>query len=223
MKHLVIGLGTGRCGTRSFTKFLQEHGVKATHEKFRLFWEPDTQRWQNAISRMAENETADVGFYWLPYVEMTIERYPYAKIVCLKREKEKVIASYMRGMTDPLFCCLLWTRFAEESWFRLCDIVTEDELEKMDYGTREWVETYWEEDFKHETDGMKNHFPQYDLADKKSYLGQFWDEYYQKSHEFENKYPENFRVFDMEYLLNTEDGRIEVLQFIGVSPDTLMQ
>ncbi len=100
-KKLIIGLGTGRCGTVSLCNILNQLPSSFfVHEGFMLPWygQPDI-----AISKLKKflNDTdkcyvGDVGFYWLPYVEEVISVFPKTKFICLKRNKQDTINSYLK-------------------------------------------------------------------------------------------------------------------------------
>ena len=99
--QVIIGLGTGRCGTTSLTELLmRQEGVAAMHEsRPRLSWVRNAQclqRKMEHIRRLPNPVVAEIGFYFLPYVEDILEFWPSAKFVCLKRDKEAVVDSYMR-------------------------------------------------------------------------------------------------------------------------------
>lgn len=90
----VVGLGTGRCGTKSLTELLRRNGFDAVHErKPALSWGGDNPA---RHFRKASEMFADVGFYYLPYVRWLMERYPEMRFVCLKRDREGTIDSFCR-------------------------------------------------------------------------------------------------------------------------------
>jgi len=225
MGGLVIGLGTGRCGTRSMTKLFKEWGLPATHEKYRLNWNPDKEK---PIDRILNDVKCDVGYYWLYYVPVVLSIYPDAKFVCFKREKELVIKSYTRGIipVNPIYQMLIKSlKFkVEEYSFKYSTTVTDDELEKMDPAMREAIEQVWDEEQHTEMYHPDESVPQRKVAaDLKTCVSEYYDEYYVESERLAKKYPDNFKIFDMLYALNTEDGRNEVKNFIGVTPYTMAQ
>jgi len=220
MGKLVIGLGTGRCGTRSLTKLLKEWGIPASHEKYRLYWEPNKKILQRALGEMV----SDVGFYWLNYVDLVLEQYPDAKFVCLKRDKEKTVVSFARSFKSPLASKIAWINHPDgEEVTRYCDTVTQEDLDNMDPAARECVEMDWDTPYAVRVTLPGIYFPAYDEDDAGGSLRTYWDKYYAKSVEWQDLYPENFMIIDMERALNTEGGRKEIQNFIGVSPNTLMQ
>ena len=98
----IFGLGTGRCGTVSLTSLFNcQDNVSAAHESVLCPWLFHDQSFQKNLIQMknrssSNNIVAEVGFYLLPYVERMIELFPVTKFICLKRDKEETIISYMR-------------------------------------------------------------------------------------------------------------------------------
>lgn len=98
---IIIGVGTGRCGTTSLAKIISlqpKHLI--THESEpHLPWNFDESMIQQKISYLQKYDAevvGDAGFYYLPYLEYLIERYNNIKVIGLKREKQKVIKSYLK-------------------------------------------------------------------------------------------------------------------------------
>lgn len=111
--QLVVGLGSGRSGTTSLAKFLDaQPNAYVVHEGgyttrfFRhvvgefLPWEVDIaalERWHHGLSERAKGAAlyGDVGASFLPYVPHILEHWPQTKFVCLKRDRQAVIESFM--------------------------------------------------------------------------------------------------------------------------------
>ncbi len=62
---------------------------------------------------------------------------------------------------------------------------------------------------------LAKQWPKYKLPLPQA-LGRYWDEYYEKAHAFEKRYPYVFKVVDMNWALNTEEGQHTILRFLGV-------
>lgn len=94
---MILGLGTGHCGTRSLAALL---GLP--HEKYRLPWKRDEKRldriWEDLMK-----DGGDVGLQWLPYVEMVLERAPDTRFLCLQRDREDTLRGFgVAEYNDPL-------------------------------------------------------------------------------------------------------------------------
>ena len=104
-----LGIGTGRCGTVSLAKLLDvQPGVVCTHENRPLL--PWSFNWENEghreafcihVTRFKQQQAnarlvGDVAFCWLPYLHEMFFAFPDLKVICLKRDQEETIQSYMR-------------------------------------------------------------------------------------------------------------------------------
>jgi len=111
MKKLVFGLGSGRCGSASLAYLLShQESTHASHELFPILpWKVNTtimtKKWtgMDHQSHLFDVVT-DSGSYFLPYVPVIFNswhQHEYAKnryglkFICLKRDKEKTVQSYL--------------------------------------------------------------------------------------------------------------------------------
>lgn len=220
---VVIGLGSGRCGTRSLSMFLEKHGIICGHERYLLNLNPQKEPRLRSILRRLKH---DVGYYWLNYVGMVLDSNPNTKFICFWREKERVIASFMRHTLDPIYQALVKSQDVTviKSQFRYCDTVTQKQLDEMDPATREFVESAWTDwQYNEDYEFGENYNPDAVSSDRRTYLSNYYDDYYVKAESLQAKYPDNFKIFDMLHALNTIDGNNEILNFIGVTPNTMAQ
>ena len=98
---VVIGVGTGRCGTLEFSQLLNSQASSAvTHEWFAcsgLEWDTPSYfktkvRYDKYLSR-AGDLVGDIALWNLPYVEQYL-KFKNVKIVALKRNRTDTIASF---------------------------------------------------------------------------------------------------------------------------------
>jgi len=97
---VVIGCGTGRCGTESLSKLIAGcQQAFCTHERQPLLpWSYSKERLQARVHDLLHADSAvigDVAYYYLPYLERLIEMIPALKVVCLERARQEVIDSFM--------------------------------------------------------------------------------------------------------------------------------
>lgn len=203
-KRIVIGLGTGRCGTLSLASLLDgqvsacvshegtplDQGGQAwrRHAWMHLPWEPDADRFEavaSAIESYPGRFVGDVGFYYLPYVEMLIDRFPNVRFVCLKRNRSQVLRSYMAKtrLRNP------WS----------------DESHRGRHAAGDWWRCY----------------PQYALP-KEAALNRYYTHYYRRASELRRKHPGRFRIWRVDSALNTRAGQIDVLQHVGLRKQRTM-
>lgn len=184
-------------------------------------WFPKEEPKERLNSILSKLES-DVGFYWLMYVHEIIKRYHNAKFVCLERDKKDVIKSYLKkpevGINPVLtFLTLMRGSKDEVQYFR--EYVTEEELEQMDPGTREFIEYSWDHPMEKYLN-LDRFLPDYNIRDPEKFLNQYCDEYHEQALIWEAKFPYNFMRIDMNYALNTTEGRNKILTHIGVVPNT---
>lgn len=174
---LVIGLGTGRCGTKSLATLLdsQDHS-EVYHERHgcSLPWHDgeglvsELIRW--SLSNERNRYVGDVSFSYLPYCEYILERVPSAKFICIKRDRAQTIASYLAKTPERNH----WTQHDGKTW--------------------EW-------------DRWDHCYPKYEAADKTELIGAYWDEYYSRADDLADRHASAFKVFAMEKLNNADGQR----------------
>ena len=107
-QKIVLGIGTGRCGMSSLAKILnQQPDMVCSHE------EPPLLPWHHADGQDAVRQRfarfrlhgqasllGDVASFYLPYLEEALSAEPEIRIVCLKRPRKEVVASFCRWLDD---------------------------------------------------------------------------------------------------------------------------
>lgn len=207
MKRIIFGIGTGRCGTQSLAALLgEQEGVDyASHEYGRTWtrWGVDVVFLYRIISNLSARPgdiVADVSFYHLSNMEAIlslgdrdIKRNIDFKVICLKRDKELVLRSFMKATKSDRGEFNHWTDRASKHW-------TDNNYDE--YG--QWDPMY----------------PKYDLP-KEEAIGKYYDDYYTKAEDLFKKFPGNFRIFDTVSVLNNESAQIDMLEFAGFTPGPL--
>ncbi|MEE4261234.1 MAG: sulfotransferase [Desulfobacteraceae bacterium] len=99
-KTVFIGCGTGRCGTTSLAKLIAGCKDAVCHHERRpllpwVFLEELFQERVKWFSMSTAGITGDVAFFYLPYLEKLIGVFPRLKIVCLERNRQAVIDSFL--------------------------------------------------------------------------------------------------------------------------------
>jgi hypothetical protein len=188
-KKLIIGLGTGRCGSLSLCYFLNaQPGIKIFHEgtinyqHHPLMWDDDHKEllsWLNYLEKVSDSHQyfGDIGMYFLPYVSFLIDQYPDIKFICIKRGREAVIQSYLR-----------WTK-KYNHWYN--------------HDGRIWKNNL----------SLDAAFPKFNEPDKAKAIGLYWDMYYEEIERLIKKYPQQISCFPIE-CFNYINGRNEILDFL---------
>lgn len=104
--RITIGLGTGRCGTVTLTVFLNmQRSSHVTHERRwrRVRWSGSVREvkrqfdaYEKKLRRGDLSLVGDSAMYYLPYAHFIIERHPNARLICLKRDREATIESFLK-------------------------------------------------------------------------------------------------------------------------------
>lgn len=99
-KRVVIGLGTGRCGTHSLDGLLScQPGTTSLHQpKPCLPWQTDYGWYRGVVDLVASIDSpvvALVSWFYLNYTECLIRDFD-ARLVCLRRDRDETVASIDR-------------------------------------------------------------------------------------------------------------------------------
>lgn len=187
MRHLIIGLGTGRCGTVSISNLLSEQeNTKVFHEgigklgKDRLLpWETIDEEWWilniKSLFSCDEDHVGDVAFYYLPYVDLLRKHFSFQlKLFALKRDREETINSYMKKTKN------------RNHWYNHDGI--------------KWKkDPVWDKCY-----------PKFDEKDKYKAIGLYWDYYYKVVEE------KGIKVFEYKEVLNNEEHQYNFLKYLDV-------
>jgi|688.fasta_scaffold344887_2 hypothetical protein len=165
--QLVIGLGSGRCGTHSLAHLLnQQSAAKVYHERVdhQICWHGSEQAvhafLDEAIAQTEFQLIGDVAFYYLPYVEAILARQPGVKFICLQRACTETVVSYLQKTSG------------RNHW--------------MAHDGKNWQLSVWDDCY-----------PKYAVPDKESALTLYWYEYYFTATRLQALYPQQFRIFPM--------------------------
>lgn len=191
-RQLIIGCGTGRCGTVSLTRFLNnQEGVSILHEgvvngvthHIVPWYEGEAQlwRWLEDLEKLTNGARwyGDVGPYFLPYVPKILQRYPLTRVICLERGRRAVVKSYLEKTKG------------RNHWY----------LHKG---------TGWKEDPEWDIA-----FPVYAEPNKARALELYWNGYHAKALEYQALFPDNFMLLPTS-ALNLRGGRLKLLEFLGI-------
>jgi len=142
---IVIGIGTGRCGTVSLGRLLNlQPDAHITHEKRPLLpWDMEDKKpikvqLDDLRRRQKRFKFAgDVASAWLPYLPRLFREFTDIKVVGLWRDKEGFVESFMRqsGPRDN------WTKGAEVVQPEFCKCFPKYEAKTKE----ENLGLYWEE------------------------------------------------------------------------------
>lgn len=123
----------------------------------------------------------DIAYYYLNYVEGILELFPHCKFVCIKRDKEQTVESWMK----------------KSSLGRWPSLWIADRFKALITRTPFYKEyNYWQD---HEGGVWKKDpvwdscFPKFDASSKVEAIRMYWDYYYLEADRLKEKFSENFR------------------------------
>lgn len=187
MSKLIVGTGTGRCGTVTFSKLLGlQVGIRSSHElNIRAMGtEPSLppvtlERLLAVKPNPNQHTVADTSFFWVPLMQSILENTD-ATIVFLERDREEVIDSFLR---------------------------------KTNYERNHWQEhdgTF----FKHHV--FDAYFPKFDpslsISDA---IGAYWDYCHCEYERVKALFPDRVIYFPTKALKN-ETATLELLALLGI-------
>ena len=192
---LVIGLGTGRCGTLSLSLVLQEQfdqaGADITHERRPLLrWdasEAEVFGYLQRFQRHGKQFFGDVAFFYLPHVEAIMkwanQQQVRVRFVCLRRGREETVRSYINKIRP----------YNANHW------MTHD-------GSRWTHDPTWDPIY-----------PKFDTCKTmREAVGAYWDHYYEVAERLADEHPDCFGLFETGDL-NCSIRLWALLQFVGAS------
>lgn len=185
-KRIVLGLGSGRCGTLTLARLLDaQPGFSVTHECIPAPWEFSEASYRKLCEELASRPApvvGDVASYHLPYVPRFFADFDDVRCVCLRRERAEVVDSFLRITPDRNH----WTDPASAFW-----------------SDRWRPDPAWDPCF-----------PKYPL-DKAEAIAAYWEEYYAAAADLARRFPGRFLVADMRDALNNRETQMRILDFVG--------
>jgi len=138
---MIIGLGTGRCGTVSLSRVLRNAGLNVTHElKPVMNWQ--TGKGEDRLNYLnSRGVEGDVAFWYLNFVEEMNEACDDIRFVCLQRNVDEVIDSYTRKTNGRNH----WMHHDGSNW-------------RLDF---EWDQCYPKYDVQDKSEGIRLYWEEY--------------------------------------------------------------
>ena len=155
---------------------------------------------RDVIERMARGGPVrligDVASYYLPYVSAIHDANPDVRFVCLKRDREETVRSFLaktfKRRSLPFLRYLGMRRVKDRNHWVAHD------------GRRWDLDPLWD-----------RCFPKYETNSKRQAIEMYWDEYYGTAARLELEMPGRFRVFPLASL-NDAASLDAILEFVGV-------
>lgn len=189
MPQLIIGLGTGRCGTTSLARLLNaQTNAYVSHEFDTIkprsvpVWAQDEKLVLSTLNKIYQSHfqlVGDIGLFHLPYVELIAKTFPEVRFICLRRSKRATVQSFMKK-----------TEF-DDPWRH----------------TNNPPKGPW-----------SSAFPKFNALTKRKACEMYWEYYYQECDRLQKKFPNSFFMFNTEDL-NTYYGVRSILTVCNIPED----
>jgi hypothetical protein len=242
-KRIVIGLGSGRSGTASLTSLIdRQPGGICFHEMnpscavfsgnpqphinaIRDFQEllrggdrarlsidysrPSSVATYKKLQQIPEiNLIGDIAYYYLNYVDDLLAVSPQCVFVCIRRDRAQTVSSWLKKSAIRRWRTL-WLADRLKSWLTRTPFYTEYNYWQEHDGSRWKHDPVWD-----------SCFPKFDAVSKEEAIGMYWDYYYLEADRLQRKYPDRFRIFDVQDLSDAA-GQQRILSFIGIAQDRM--
>ena len=186
--QLIIGIGTGRCGSSSLAQLLKEqhsNGFFSHEHPVRLKWGESDQRLDWHLQRLKIlsghfDYFGDVSHWWLPHCEKLLSLYPNCKIVALQRSKSKTIQSFVN-------------------------------IKKTKHGS---INHWSSNDSSRVQNAWDECYPTYPITKVDECLDAYWEDYYARVHALHEKFPTSIHIVNTERLAEPEIQE-KLLEFCG--------
>lgn len=144
----------------------------------------------------------DVASYYLPYVELILDRAPRAVFPCLRRDRRETVESFVQKVTvgPPVKPRRL------SFGVRPRPSAQRQRNHWVDHDGRSWLAA----------PRYDNCFPHYERGLRlEEAIGRYHDEYYRTAEALAARHPSAVRIFDVT-ALNSGAGQAEILDFCGI-------
>jgi hypothetical protein len=151
----------------------------------------------------------DIAYYYLNYVDDLLHAAPECLFVCIRRDRDQTIASWLKKSTIKRWRSL-WLADKLKSWLTRTPFYTEYNYWQEHDGSRWKKDPVWD-----------SCFPKFEATSKEEAIGMYWDYYYLEADRLQKKHPDKFRIFNVRDLSHSE-GQKRILSFIGVAEERMV-
>lgn len=199
-KKLAFVIGTGRCGSQSMEYLLkQQHNIFVEHEVPRCHWEFGQYDFEHILIYVF----GCLNLFKSTDLVILIGYFflSYIKKI-LKHYPETRVICIKRPMKETIRSIEVKLRH-----HRTCAFTSKNSQIWKDKDLTEF-RTYFT-------------FPHFDMEFKEGVVA-YWNLYYSTADQLAKQFPNNFRVYDMDSLLNDEIVQREGLTFLGIPEDKVL-
>lgn len=150
----------------------------------------------------------DIGFYYLNYVEDIHKLFPEVKFLCLFRDKDSNVQSWLKKSRINRWPSL-WLADRLHALIMREPFYTEHNFWQEHDGSQWQPDPVWDKAF-----------PKFQADSKKTAIEMYWEFYYAKAEQLAGQLPEQFKIIDVKEL-NTVEGQRKVLGFLGIAENDM--
>lgn len=151
----------------------------------------------------------DIAYYYLKYVDDILAINQNVRFVCIKRDKQQTVDSWMQKSSINRWRSLtLADRL--KSWITRTPYHESKNFWQVHDGSVWQLDPVWDKTF-----------PKFEAPSKREAIEKYWDYYYQEAELTEKRHPQHFRIFDIAKLSHP-DGQKEILTFVGLPENEMV-
>jgi len=151
----------------------------------------------------------DIAYYYLRYVDDILAVNPAVRFVCIKRDKDATVASWVRKAAIHRWPSL-WVAD------RLKALITRTPF----HTSRNFWQEHDGSEYLHDPVWDKT-FPKFTAASMREAIGCYWEYYYAECDLLTARHPLNFRIFPIS-AMSSPNGQTEILRFIGIGEQDMV-
>ena len=171
---------------------------------------PSSEKAYAKLQKMSEVKLiGDIAFYYLNYIDELFEIAPECVAVCMKRDRESTIASWLKKTSIKRWRSL-WLGDKLTSWLTRTPFYEEYNFWQDHDGSHWMKDPVWD-----------SCFPKFEASSKEEAIGMYWDYYYLEADRLQRKYPERFKIFDVRDL-SIPEGQQRILSLLGIAEDDMV-
>lgn len=145
----------------------------------------------------------DIAFYYLNYVGDILQAVPECRFVCLRRDRQATVESWLKKSQIGRWRSLYWADRIK-SWLTRMPFQTQYNFWQEHDGTVWRKDPVWD-----------SCFPKFDAPSKRAAIEMYWDYYYLEAERLQRLYPGSLRIFDTAQM-SSPAGQKAILDFIGI-------
>lgn len=151
----------------------------------------------------------DIAYYYLKYVDDILAVNQNVRFVCIKREQQQTVDSWISKSSIPRWRSLrIADRF--KSWITRTPFHESKNFWQVHDGSVWQPDPVWDKTF-----------PKFEAASKREAIEKYWEYYYAEAEILAARHPVYFKIFDIS-MMSHPNGQREILKFIGLNESDMV-